>query len=214
MWRYLKRSQANRQRVRQLEKGFIMTIISDELTPRLMVSNDSRITIGCRSYGRPKILLWQLEDRLDIGKFCSIADDVVILPGGEHNISWVTTYPLRFLFKDPLAGDDGHPTTRGPIVIGSDVWVGSYAIIVSGVTIGDGAVIGAGSVVSSDIPPYSIAAGNPARAIKKRFTEEQIEKLLEIRWWDWPEEKIKDAVPFLCSKDIDKFIEFAKDLRF
>lgn len=107
------------------------------------------------------------------------------------------------------AGADGFPTIRGDTVVGSDVWVGRLSIIMSGVTIGDGAVVGAGAVVTRDVPPFAIVGGNPARVIRYRMTEPQREALLRIRWWDWPRERIVQAVPRLASADIDGFIAWA-----
>jgi acetyltransferase-like isoleucine patch superfamily enzyme len=184
--------------------------LRDELTERLIVSDDDRIKVGRYSYGKPKVYIWHGTESVEIGSFCSLSDDVIIFAGGEHNPNWVTTYPLRFAFHEELAGLDGHPTTKGPVNIGNDVWIGYRVIIVSGVTIGDGSVIGSGSVVSQNIPPYSVATGNPARVIKKRFNDYQIQALLDIKWWDWPIEEIKESSQILCSEDIDKFIEYAR----
>jgi len=91
--------------------------------------------------------------------------------------------------------------------IGNDVYIGYHVIILSGVTIGDGAVIGAGSVVAGDVPPYAIVAGNPAHIVRYRFDEETITKLLEIRWWDWPDEKVKENVHLICHDRADEFIK-------
>ncbi len=99
------------------------------------------------------------------------------------------------------------PITKGNIIIGNDVWIGSNVIILSGVHIGDGAVICAGSVVTKDIEPYSIAGGVPAKQIRKRFTDEAVEKLLQIQWWNWEEEEIKKWIPLLSSPDINSFLE-------
>jgi carbonic anhydrase/acetyltransferase-like protein (isoleucine patch superfamily) len=107
------------------------------------------------------------------------------------------------------AGKDGNPAIRGDILIGSDVWVTFGSYVLSGVTIGDGAVVATGSVVTKDVPPYAIVGGNPAKLIRLRHSEEQIAELLEIRWWDWPEEEIRKAVPYLASEDVDAFIEYA-----
>jgi len=185
------------------------SIIRDELTERLLVSDDDRITIGRYSYGRPKVFMWQPTERLEIGSFTSFADNVTIFTGGEHNPNWVTMYPLRFLFQDPDAGNDGHPTSRGPVRIGSDCWVGFGSTILSGVTIGDGAIIGAGSVVSTDVAPYEVFAGNPARFLKYRFDPGQVNALLEIKWWNWPIEQIRDSIDKLCSPNVDIFIKNA-----
>lgn len=173
------------------------------------------LRIGDYTYGKPKLDWWDA-GTCSIGKFCSFADGVTIFGGGEHHADWVTTYPFSAL---ELAGHfpgatsiPGHPATKGPVVIGNDVWVASGARILSGVTVGDGAVIGAGAVVTRDVPPYAIVAGNPAKVIRLRFTEEQIARLLEIRWWDWDKETISRHLPLLLGKDIDAFIEAAAKL--
>jgi len=164
--------------------------------------------IGDFTYGGPKILSWRRNFcRLKIGKFCSIGDEVEIFMGGEHHYDQVTTYPFGALFRDE---EDGTQKAKGDIVIGNDVWIGRGATILSGVTIGDGAVIGAQAVVSKNILPYAIAVGNPIRHIKFRFTDDQIESLLKIKWWDWEYKKIAEYIPLLESNDIDKFIEGAK----
>jgi acetyltransferase-like isoleucine patch superfamily enzyme len=102
--------------------------------------------------------------------------------------------------------DMGHPSCKGDIIIENDVWIGSTATIMSAVKISNGAVVGAGSVVTKDVPPYAIVAGNPAKVVKYRFTEEQIEKLLSIAWWDWEEQKIRDNAMIMWSNNIDDFI--------
>jgi acetyltransferase-like isoleucine patch superfamily enzyme len=141
---------------------------------------------------------------LIIGNYCSIADALFLL-GGNHRIDWVTTFPFSSFWEE-FKHIEGHPSTNGNIVVKNDVWVGTKATVLSGVTIHDGAVVAAGSMVTRDIEPYAIYGGNPARLIKYRFTEEQIRKLLEIQWWDWEDEKVKEFVPLLLSDDIDRFI--------
>lgn len=169
-----------------------------ELTPP-----DNRISIGKFTYGNPRFMIWGEAERIEIGSFCSIAEDVAIFAGGEHRTDWITTFPLRIALGDTLAGNDGHPATKGITKIGNDVWIGFRAIILSGVTIGDGAVIGAGAIVSKDVKPYSIVAGNPAKFIRNRFNEDQIKKMLEIEWWNWDTNKIKRHIAILSSSDLD-----------
>ena len=142
-----------------------------------------------------------------IGAFSAIGPDVLIYGQAEHRLDSTSSYPFRsqyFMAGAPPA----EPLTRGPVRIGNDVWIGSRAIILSGVCIGDGAVIGAGAVVSRDVPAYAIAAGNPARVVRQRFSPEIVAKLLEIRWWDWPEEKIRRFEPLL-SGDMEAFLKAA-----
>ena len=164
--------------------------------------------IGDYTYGNPTVHCWGEGAKLKIGKFCSIAPEVVIFLGGNHRIHWVTTYPFPVLKDEWLeAGHiSGHPSTKGDIIIGNDVWIGYSATILSGVKIGDGAVIGTRSVVTKDVNPYAVVAGNPAIEKKKRFSDDVIEKLLEIRWWDWPIDQIKNNVEILCSDNIGELL--------
>jgi len=164
--------------------------------------------IGAYTYGLPQVV-WDEDANLFIGKFCSIAGSVKIYLGGNHRVDWVSTYPFNSfneLFPD-ARGITGHPTTKGDVIIGNDVWIGDSSTIFSGVKIGDGAVIAAGSVVTKNIGPYELWAGNPARLIKKRFDDESIKKLLLIKWWEWEIEKINTIAPLLCSDDIQEFIK-------
>lgn len=138
-----------------------------------------------------------------IGKFCSIARQVVMGVSG-HNYEWVTTSPIITSKEYGFVKNDVNEPQKTMPIIGNDVWIGINAIIMRGVVIGDGAVIAAGSVVTSDVKPYSIVGGMPARHIRYRFTEEQIKKLLEIRWWDWEESKIKENSNLFYN--IDAFI--------
>lgn len=164
--------------------------------------------IGDYTYGTPIVLGWGEGRRLKIGKFCSIAGGVIIFLGGNHRVDWVTTYPfVEFPEEWPKAkGITGHPVSKGDVVIGNDVWIGYGATILSGVRVGDGAVIGAMAVVAGDVEPYSIVAGNSARLVRKRFDEETIDRLLQIRWWDWPLERIRDNVGILMSGDVSALV--------
>lgn len=148
------------------------------------------------------------QSKLYIGKFCSIGANVNIYLGGNHRIDWVTTYPFGHINKDKFNkfNGKGHPSTKGNVIIGNDVWIGSNVTIMSGITIGDGSVIANNSHVIKNVEPYSLVGGNPAKFIKFRFTKEQIKKLLEIKWWDWDDEKVNKFTPLLCNNDINNFI--------
>ena len=161
--------------------------------------------IGDWTYGTPQVFSWREGTTLKIERFCSIADGVIILLGGEHRIDWVTTYPFSKLFPK-ARGFTGHPRSRGDVIIGNDVWIGTEALILSGVEIGNGAVIAARSVVKENVLPYSIVAGNPAKHIKFRFNESIRDDLQKIAWWDWSLSKIEEAWPLLLSSNIEAFI--------
>jgi acetyltransferase-like isoleucine patch superfamily enzyme len=174
---------------------------------RLLSENPrfARFQVGEWSYGEPDVVYWDAGAQLHIGRFTSIAPGVTILLGGEHHLEWVTNYPFPLLFPDARS-ISGYPYSRGDVTIGSDVWIGQNALILSGVTIGDGAVIGANSVITRDVDPFSIWVGNPARLIRHRFSADTIAALQRIAWWEWPIERVKEAWPLLCSADIDAFI--------
>lgn len=164
--------------------------------------------IGEWTYGNPIVLTWGDDAELRIGNFCSIADDVKILLGGEHRSDWITTYPFNRIFPEGV-GISGHPTSKGQVNIGSDVWIGQGATILSGVTIGDGAVVGAESLVAKAVEPYEVVAGNPARHIRYRFSEPVRQTLLRIAWWNWPLDKIREAMPVLLSNDVSRLVELS-----
>lgn len=169
------------------------------------------MTFGKYTYGIENLNIetWNSADgKLIIGCFCSIAKNVLVQLGGNHRMDWGSTYPFP-AFSNKWKGVD--PTlkyawSKGDVIIGNDVWIGRNVTILSGVKIGDGAVIGCGCIVSKDIPPYAIVVGNPCEIKKYRFTPEQIEKLLKIKWWEWSDEKIDDNLNLICSHNIDEFI--------
>ena len=165
-------------------------------------------TIGDYTYGRPDVHDWSDGTTLTIGKYTSIAEGVNILLGGNHRVDWVTTYPFPALDDEwpDASGIEGHPQSKGNIVIGNDVWLGFGVTILSGVEIGDGAVIAARSVVTKSVPPYAIVGGIPAKVIKYRFSDDVIEKLLSLQWWNWDEQKIKRHIHILCSDRVKELI--------
>ena len=145
-------------------------------------------------------------DQLIIGKFCMIASDVkFIMNGANHLSNAISTYPFAVFGNGWESAMEGKTyPNKGNIEIGNDVWIGYNATIMAGVKIGDGAIIATNSTVVSDVEPYSIVGGNPAREIKKRFSPEIIERLLKLQWWNWDIEKITKNVQNLTDLDIDK----------
>ncbi|MET3924472.1 type B chloramphenicol O-acetyltransferase [Devosia sp. 2618] len=144
-------------------------------------------------------------DKLIVGSFCSIGSGAAFIMAGNqgHRNDWVSTFPFFYLPDHPeFAGAVDGFKAAGDTVIGNDVWIGSEAIIMAGVTIGHGAVIGTRALVTKDVEPYTIVGGNPAKPIRKRFNDEQIAMLLEMQWWDWSEDQLEAAMPLLCSADI------------
>ena len=146
-------------------------------------------------------------DRLKIGRFCSIACGARFLfTSANHTRRSLSTYPFPIFFEEwgldvkDIADAWDH---KGDIVIGSDVWIGFEAVLLSGVTVGDGAVIGTRAVVTKDVPPYTIVGGTPARPIKKRFSDRVISELLELQWWNWPEDRIKRNLGAIQSGRIE-----------
>lgn len=145
-------------------------------------------------------------DKLIIGKFCMIASDVTfIMYGANHLTDAVSTYPFAVFGHGWEHAMDGKQYPRkGDITIGNDVWIGYKATIMAGVSIGDGAIIAANATVTKDVAPYAIVGGNPAMEIRKRFSDDKISKLLDIKWWDWPIEKITEKVHLLTGNEVEK----------
>lgn len=147
-------------------------------------------------------------DKLQIGKFCSIACGAKFLfNSANHTLSSLSTYPFPLFFdewglekKDVAKAWDN----KGDIIIGNDVWIGYEAVILAGVTIGDGAIIGTRAVVTKDVPAYTIVGGVPAKTIKRRFSEETISALLEIQWWNWSEERIARNIGAIQNGNIEQ----------
>ena len=144
-------------------------------------------------------------DKLIIGKFCQIAAGVeFVMNGANHQMNAVSTFPFYTLegwnMKSPAQSD---MPFKGDTVIGNDVWIGQNATILPGVHIGDGAIIGANSVVGSDVEPYTVVVGNPAKTIRHRFDEELTELLLKFKWWDKPIEEINELIPVLTNSDLE-----------
>lgn len=148
-------------------------------------------------------------DKLIIGKFCMIASGVsFIMNGANHLTDAVSTYPFAIFgngWEKAMEGKE-YPV-KGDTVIGNDVWIGHNATIMAGVKIGNGAIIATNSTVIKDVEPYSIVGGNPAKEIKKRFSDEEIEKLQKLEWWNWDKEKITRNLKALTGNKIDELLD-------
>lgn len=156
----------------------------------------------CARYLRPDLAD---VDKLIIGSFCSIGTGACFMMAGNqgHRNDWVSSFPFFYMSEEPaFAGARDAFRPAGDTVVGSDVWIGAEAMIMPGIRIGHGAVIGSRALVTRDVEPYSIVGGNPARPIRTRFTEADIVMLLEMAWWDWPVEQIRDGMDLFCSNDI------------
>jgi len=151
-------------------------------------------------------------DKLIIGKFCQIAAGVeFVMNDANHQMNAVTTFPFYTLEGWEMnAPDPSEMPFKGDTVIGNDVWIGQNAVILPGVHIGDGAVIGANSVVGSNVAPYTIVIGNPARVLRKRFDEELTDLLLRFKWWDKSIDEIDCLIPILTCSDLVKVKEELK----
>lgn len=152
-------------------------------------------------------------ERLVIGKFCSIACGAKFLfNSANHALGSLSTYTFPIFFEEwdlpvediPRAWDN-----KGDIVIGNDVWIGYEAVVMAGVTIGDGAIIGTRAVVTKDVPPYTIVGGVPAKPIRKRFDEETVKRLLALKWWDQPIERIRRHLEDIQSGNLEQLIKDA-----
>jgi len=140
--------------------------------------------------------------RLQIGSFCSIAKRLVVILGGNHRADWVITFPFGHIFQGDLEGKEivEHPSTKGDVIIGNDVWIGPNSTILSGVSLGDGAIIAANSTIVKNIGCYEVWRGNPGRLLKLRFDPELITELTAMSWWDWDIDLIKEIAPLLSQK--------------
>ena len=148
-------------------------------------------------------------DRLIIGKFCALARGVkFIMNGANHKMNGFSTYPF-FAFQngwEKVSPQPGELPYKGDTIVGNDVWIGYEAVIMPGVTVGDGAIVAAKSVVVSDVAPYTIVGGNPAKCIRQRFSNEIIQSLVEIAWWNWKIEKITRNLEVIVAADIESLL--------
>jgi chloramphenicol O-acetyltransferase type B len=176
----------------------------------IKLDKTTRITVSENDLVNSKVFYEDLtkhDAKLTIGKFCSISTRVSFFLGGNHNIKRISTWLPELNMKFDQTRD---LLTNGDIIIENDVWIGMNVMIMSGVKIGNGSVIGAGSVVSKDVEPYSIVVGNPAKVIKKRFTDDQIDILLKSEWWNWDHSIIRENSEIIFGESFEKFEELTK----
>ncbi len=155
-------------------------------------------------------------DRLVIGKFCSLACGARFLfNSANHTLGSLSTYPFPIFWGEEWGIDKSEVASawdnRGDIVVGNDVWIGYEAVVMAGVTIGDGAIVASRAVVTRDVPPYAIVGGVPAKVIKYRFDPATVESLLRIKWWEWPAERIRRALPLIRGGKAEELALFAEN---
>lgn len=173
--------------------------------PRIIVGDYTYYDDPEDVYNFEKNVLYFFEfmgDKLIIGKFCQIAAGVrFIMNGSNHAMNGVSTYPFK-VFGGRWNKASLDVRSKGDTIIGNDVWIGNNATIMQGIKIGDGAIIGTNSLVTKEVDPYTIVGGNPAREIRKRFDDETIKFLLELKWWDWDVQKITDQLDLITDTNI------------
>ena len=182
----------------------------NEIHPTVAIYRKAKVkfsTIGAYSYiGNDTDV-----ECADIGKFCSIACGTKFLFNcANHTLKSLSTYTFPLFYEDWNLEKSNVPDAwdnKGDIIIGNDVWIGYEAIIMAGVHIGDGAIIATRAVVTKDVPPYTIVGGIPAKPIKKRFTDDIIQKLETLKWWNWPIERIRQKLPCILNGNIDNLID-------
>lgn len=183
----------------QIGKSFLygrLTAGKECLLDQCHTTGEAEVVIGDRSIFSGPINIAAQLNTVSFGKYCSVAPYVSIWEA-QHHLNHVSTYfILNRVFEEPYHND---LESKGAVRIGNDVWIGTRAIILPGVTIGDGAVIGAGSVVAKDVPPYAIVAGVPAVLVRYRFDKTIREHLLELKWWDWDDARIRRNRQFFTT---------------
>lgn len=196
--------------------GFRQKIPNLTFTKNFFEFHGKNYEIGDHTYGHPKVFFENKEATLKIGKYCSIAQNVSIFLGGNHRTDWISTYPFNALNENFPKGKKviGHPTTKGDVSIGNDVWIGFGVTILSGVTVGDGSILAANSTITKNIPPYEVWGGNPAKFIRKRFDLEIEDLLMDLKWWNWNDDKVNQNIQLLTnSPDVSQLIELKNDFK-
>ncbi len=152
-------------------------------------------------------------DKLIIGNFCSIGSGAVFMMAGNqgHRNDWISTFPFFYQDNEHFADAKNGFQRAGDTVIGNDVWIGSEAMIMSGVTIGHGAIIASRAVVTKNVAPYEVVGSNPATHIRYRFSSEKVQMLLEMEWWNWSDIELKESMHLLCSAEIEDLYKYWLD---
>lgn len=199
------------------ESPFKGKLLSDQVTnPNIVVGKYSYYSGYYHGHSFDDCARYLMPDRNDvdkliIGSFCSIGSGASFIMAGNqgHQSEWISTFPFHFMpeFEIFHGAKNGYEA-MGDTVIGNDVWIGSEAMIMPGVKIGHGAIIGSRAVVTKDVEPYTIVGGSPAKPIRKRFSEEEIKWLLEMNWWDWPDNLLKEAMPLMTEKSVKELYHF------
>lgn len=190
---------------------FLKNIIK---SPNIIVGDYTYYDDPVDSYNFEKNVLYHFDfvgDKLIIGKFCQIASGVrFIMNGSHHPMKGFSTYPFKVCggawSKDPL-----DVVRKGDTIIGNDVWIGNSVTIMPGIKIGDGAIIGTNSLVTKDVEPYTIVGGNPAKVIRKKFSEDIIQILLSLQWWNWDVRKITENLDLITSGDVNQLIKIYEE---
>lgn len=157
-----------------------------------------------------QFLVFHDQERIEVGRYCSIAKDATIAAGGDHRADYPSTWPFDNFLRGLPNPTRTYRLTSSPTIIGSDVWIGAGCHVAAGVKVGHGAVLGTRSVVFSEVPPYAIVIGNPARVVRYRFSRSCIASLLRIEWWSWPPETIRARLDWFYQP-VEKFIrEFGR----
>lgn len=175
---------------------------------------NGKIEIGRFTHGYDGINFrnWGEGANVSIGSFCNISENVQVILGGQNRIDWIAAFPFGQLFQDELGGEEIQREDKVDVSIGNDVWIGDGVTLMPGVSIGDGAVIAANATLFKDVGPYEIWGGNPATLQQKRFDDDTIAALLDLAWWNLPEELIKEMVPLLSTAPNPGLIEGLKGI--
>jgi len=193
------------------ESPFVGKLLKEQVTnPNIIVGEHSYYSGYYHNHSFDDCARYLLPDRTDvdkliIGSYCSIGSGAVFMMAGNqgHQHEWISTFPFFYQDNENFTEAKDGFQRAGDTVIGNDVWIGTEAMIMSGVKVGDGAIIASLAVVTKDVEPYSIVGSNPAKHIRYRFSEQQIAMLVEMQWWTWTEAQLKGAMSLMCSEDID-----------